>query len=107
MRQRAPTANFIFRPPEALSRLSQITDWQPGDCLLTGTPGGVALTLTPETQDLLRTHLFDDPGRRRQFVADQKMSGQYLEVGDTVELSIKSSDGAIDLGRQICRVTAE
>ncbi|WP_299774042.1 fumarylacetoacetate hydrolase family protein [uncultured Tateyamaria sp.] len=103
--QEAPTKNFIFTPPEAISRISRITQLRRGDCILTGTPGGVALGLAPATQALLRENLFGDDARRQAFVADQSTRG-YLQDGDLVEMTIASSDGKIDLGRQKNRVIA-
>lgn len=104
--QEAPTANFIFTPPEALSRVSQITPLRAGDCLLTGTPGGVALGLSPDTQALLKEKLFQDEARREGFVEDQLRSGAYLKPGDKIETRIATPDGSLDLGVQRNLVTA-
>jgi acylpyruvate hydrolase len=39
--QKGNTAQFIFTPADVISYVSQFMAWQPGDVLLTGTPGGV------------------------------------------------------------------
>lgn len=43
LRQESSTANMIFPIAELVSRVSQYTTLQPGDVILTGTPGGVGL----------------------------------------------------------------
>jgi acylpyruvate hydrolase len=41
VKQRGRTSEFIFTPADVISYVSQFTRWEPGDILLTGTPGGV------------------------------------------------------------------
>lgn len=102
--QKASTGDFIFRPPEAISRLSKVVNIDVGDCLLTGTPGGVSLQIGPETQALLKDELFSDATRRAAFIRDQKERSRYLRKGDLVELSIKGPSGKVDLGTQRNRI---
>lgn len=97
--QHGLTRDFIFRPPEAISRLSGIVNIRAGDCLLTGTPGGVALSLEDTTVALLKEDLFAPVQRRRRFIDNQRTKG-YLKPGDLVEVEIRSVDGEIDLGSQ-------
>ncbi len=42
----------------------------------------------------------DDQKRRREFTQAQLDQTRFLEPGDVLELSIKTPDGAIDLGHQ-------
>lgn len=41
VRQRGRTSDLVFSPAAALAYVSRFTAWEPGDVLLTGTPGGV------------------------------------------------------------------
>ncbi|UFS98526.1 fumarylacetoacetate hydrolase family protein [Nocardia huaxiensis] len=54
--QQGNTANLLFSPAELLAYLSRIVTLQPGDVVLTGTPGGVGAA-DPEQQGLV-------PGQR-------------------------------------------
>jgi acylpyruvate hydrolase len=46
-RQDAPTSNLIFKIPELIAFISQTCTLEPGDLILTGTPGGVGMGLDP------------------------------------------------------------
>jgi 2-keto-4-pentenoate hydratase/2-oxohepta-3-ene-1,7-dioic acid hydratase in catechol pathway len=61
VRQRASIANMIFDIPELISYISTFAPLVPGDLIVTGTPGGVGMAMTP-------------PG--------------YLRAGNVVEVSI-------------------
>ena len=45
--QRTTTAMIIFKIPELISYISTFTSLQPGDVIVTGTPGGVGAKRTP------------------------------------------------------------
>jgi acylpyruvate hydrolase len=47
LRQDAPTSNLIFKIPELIDFISQTCTLEPGDLILTGTPGGVGIGLDP------------------------------------------------------------
>jgi|ERR1700722_3476125 len=47
LRQDAPTSNLIFKIPELIDFISQTCTLEPGDLILTGTPGGVGMGLDP------------------------------------------------------------
>jgi hypothetical protein len=46
------------------------------------------------------TNMKNDRKRREKFTEAQLARTRFLEPGDTLELSIKTPDGAIDLGTQ-------
>jgi len=47
VRQQSRTSDLLFRPADIAAYVSQIITLQPGDLLLTGTPGGVGDARTP------------------------------------------------------------
>jgi 2-keto-4-pentenoate hydratase/2-oxohepta-3-ene-1,7-dioic acid hydratase in catechol pathway len=98
-RQDATAADMITRPAAALSALARFQPLDPGDLLLTGTPGGTALQAPPavieKVGDLLPT-----PIKWRMFFSRQERNPNYLKTGDVVTASIATDDGAIDLGAQ-------
>lgn len=98
------TRHFIFRPSEALTRLARFYSLEVGDCILTGTPGGVQMQIGAETRRILTEHFFDDAARRAAFVVDQLGRSRYLQHGDLLELSIRSPDGRVNLGTQRSRI---
>lgn len=45
--QRGNTASFVFSAAKLISYISEFTTLRPGDVILTGTPGGVGMGMTP------------------------------------------------------------
>ncbi|UKA49831.1 fumarylacetoacetate hydrolase family protein [Arthrobacter sp. FW305-123] len=64
--QHGNTSTLVFGPAQLLSYISQFTVLRPGDLVLTGTPGGVGMGMTPprylEDGDVLTTEI-DGIGR--------------------------------------------
>jgi len=103
VRQQDSTANLVFKPAETISELSTFANISPGDVLLTGTPSGCALRVPPPPVRRLLQLL---PERRfwGLFLASQKRRSQYLQPGDKITATIRSSSGALDLGGQVTNV---
>jgi 2-keto-4-pentenoate hydratase/2-oxohepta-3-ene-1,7-dioic acid hydratase in catechol pathway len=99
LRQNGTTADVITRPAAALSLLARFQRLDPGDLVLTGTPGGTALQAPPavvaKLGDLLPTAL-----KWRAFFSRQERNPAYLRAGDVITASIASEDGMLDLGTQ-------
>jgi 2-keto-4-pentenoate hydratase/2-oxohepta-3-ene-1,7-dioic acid hydratase in catechol pathway len=97
LRQDATVADMITGPAAALSALARFQPLDPGDLLLTGTPGGITLHAPPavieKVGDLLPT-----PLKWRVFVSRQQRNPAYLKAGDVITTSIATEDGALDLG---------
>lgn len=98
-RQDSLAGDMVFGPAETLSELSQLEDLAVGDLLLTGTPGGVALQ-PPNAVVQKIAGLLPDARRWDLFVRTQRRSRAYLRPGDRVTASIRTDDGALDLGTQ-------
>lgn len=98
-RQNSTVADMIYSPLEALRALSRFQQVDPGDLLLTGTPGGTALTAPPKPVEiiagLLPAHL-----KWKMFFKRQADNPKYLHDADVVEATIRSGDGTLDLGTQ-------
>jgi catechol 2,3-dioxygenase-like lactoylglutathione lyase family enzyme len=103
LRQSASTADLLYKPHETLTELSSVMDLSPGDLILTGTPGGVAIKAPPP---LMRTlgGLLPAERRMKAFLEGQAGNPAYLQPGDVVRVSIFSRDGRADLGTQVNRV---
>lgn len=98
-RQQVLTDQLLFKPTETLSEMSEIFDLNVGDLVLTGTPGGVALRLNAEIIQKIYDNTLPHDEKTAFFIESQK-EGSYLQAGDVMTLSIKSTDGKIDLGTQ-------
>jgi 2-keto-4-pentenoate hydratase/2-oxohepta-3-ene-1,7-dioic acid hydratase in catechol pathway len=99
LRQDGTAADMITRPAEALTLLARFQPLDPGDLVLTGTPGGTALQAPPavieKMGDLLPTSL-----KWRVFFSRQQRNPAYLKAGDVITSSIATEDGVLDLGTQ-------
>ena len=47
LRQDSSTSDLVFGPQELVDFISQTCTLEPGDLILTGTPGGVGMSLDP------------------------------------------------------------
>ena len=99
LRQDATVADMITRPAAALSALARFQPLDPGDLLLTGTPGGTALQAPPAVIEKLGD-LLPTPLKWRVFFSRQERNPAYLESGDVVTTSIATEDETLDLGAQ-------
>jgi 2-keto-4-pentenoate hydratase/2-oxohepta-3-ene-1,7-dioic acid hydratase in catechol pathway len=99
LRQDGTAADMITRPAAALSLLARFQRLDPGDLLLTGTPGGTALQ-SPRAVVAKMGDLLPTPLKWRTFFARQERNPAYLKAGDVITASIASEDGTLDLGTQ-------
>jgi 2-keto-4-pentenoate hydratase/2-oxohepta-3-ene-1,7-dioic acid hydratase in catechol pathway len=99
LRQDGTVADMITRPAAALTLLARFQPLDPGDLVLTGTPGGTALQAPPvvveKAGDLLPT-----PLKWRVFFSRQERNPAYLRAGDVITASIATENGLLDLGMQ-------
>ena len=99
IRQQARASQLIFRPAETLRYLSQNIDLAAGDCILTGTPGGVAIHPPSKFKKKLAELLFDERKQVEMLVKMNKDNPRVLRKGQTVSCHIATPDGKIDLGK--------
>jgi 2-keto-4-pentenoate hydratase/2-oxohepta-3-ene-1,7-dioic acid hydratase in catechol pathway len=99
IRQDGWAAEMITRPAAALTLLARFQPMDPGDLLLTGTPGGTALQapsgLVERAGGVLPAAL-----KWRVFFGREERNPNYLADGDVITASITTPDGALDLGTQ-------
>ena len=99
VRQDSLASDMVHRPPATLTELSALQDWQAGDLVATGTPGGCALQAPPAPIRMLAQVV---PALTRQSLIRRAARGnpRRLKPGDVVETSIRTDDGLLDLGAQ-------
>ncbi|MFD3587374.1 fumarylacetoacetate hydrolase family protein [Streptomyces sp. NPDC058683] len=104
LRQDRTLADMIVRPARALTLLARFQPLDPGDLLLTGTPGGTALKAPPKAVEKIGS-LLPPALKWRAFFRSQARNSHYLRAGDLVTAAIATPDGRIDLGEQRSPVT--
>jgi 2-keto-4-pentenoate hydratase/2-oxohepta-3-ene-1,7-dioic acid hydratase in catechol pathway len=104
VRQDSTVADMIFRPVESLKALSKFQRIDPGDLLLTGTPGGTALKAPAKPIEMIGA-LIPPSVKWKVFFKKQAKNPDFLQDGDVLELTSSTPDGALDLGVQRTRVS--
>ena len=99
VRQDHTAADMITVPLQALAVLGHFQELAPGDLLLTGTPGGTALKAPPRAIELVSRFL-PPAVKWKAFFAGQAKNPNYLHDRHIIETSIRTDDGALDLGTQ-------
>ena len=107
VRQQASTAQLIHKPAKTLSDISAFSDLNAGDCVLTGTPGGVLAGANLKAALAIVLNMRNDALRRQKFTRALLAGTKFLQAGDVLELKIQSSDGSINLGMQANRIVDE
>ncbi len=99
LRQDRTLADMIVRPAQALTLLARFQTLEPGDLLLTGTPGGTALKAPPKPVEKIGA-LLPPAVKWKAFFKSQARNPRYLHQGDVITATIATPDGLIDLGEQ-------
>lgn len=99
-RQDAYCGEMIYQPHQTLSELSQLHDLRPGDLIATGTPAGCAARAPGKLAMWLARHLLSDSTKWQLFIRRGLRNPAYLQPNDIVTATIRSDDGALDLGQQ-------
>ncbi|MFD7712320.1 fumarylacetoacetate hydrolase family protein [Streptomyces sp. NPDC059785] len=99
LRQDRTLSDMIVPPAQALTRLARFQQLEPGDLVLTGTPGGTALR-SPRPVVRALGSLLPADRRWRALTKRQVTNPAYLQHGDIVTVGIATDDGALDLGLQ-------
>jgi len=105
-RQEAYCGDMIFKPHQTLTELSVLHDLQPGDLIATGTPAGCAARAPGKLAMWVSRHVLSETAKWRAFIKKGLSNPAYLQPGDIVTASIRTDDGAIDLGEQRNQVVA-
>jgi 2,4-didehydro-3-deoxy-L-rhamnonate hydrolase len=99
VRQDSYASGLVFKPAPTLSEMSGLQDLFPGDLIATGTPSGCAVR-APNKAVMMISNLLPPQVRWRAFLRAGASNPRYLKPGDRMRASIRTDDGAIDLGEQ-------
>lgn len=104
-RQDAYCREMIFAPAPTLTELASMHDMRAGDLIATGTPAGCAARAPGRLAMFVLRHLVSDATKWRLFIQKNLANPAYLRPGDRLSLTIRTDDGAIDLGEQTTVIT--
>lgn len=99
LRQDRTVADMIHLPARSLTTLARFQRLEPGDVVLTGTPGGTALQAPPAPVEFI-AHFLPDHVKWKVFFGKQAGNPNYLQDGNVITASIRTPDGRLDLGTQ-------
>jgi 2,4-diketo-3-deoxy-L-fuconate hydrolase len=105
-RQDAYCREMIHAPAATLTELASIQDLAAGDLIATGTPAGCAARAPGKAAMFVMRHFMSDATKWRLFIAKGRDNPLYLRPGDSISASIRTDDGAIDLGEQTTAIVA-
>ena len=105
-RQETLCADMIHTPARTLTELSALQDLHVGDLIATGTPAGCAAKAPGKLALFVMRHLMSDATKWKLFIQKGQSNPLYLQPGQVVSASIRTDDGALDLGEQRNRVVS-
>jgi 2-keto-4-pentenoate hydratase/2-oxohepta-3-ene-1,7-dioic acid hydratase in catechol pathway len=106
-RQDAYCREMIHAPAATLTELAAMHDVLAGDLIATGTPAGCAARAPGRLAMFVLRHFVSDATKWRLFIRKGLANPAYLRPGDRLNLSIRTDDGAIDLGEQTTVITTD
>jgi 2,4-diketo-3-deoxy-L-fuconate hydrolase len=106
-RQDAYCREMIHAPAATLTELAAMHDLHAGDLVATGTPAGCAARAPGRLTMFVLRHLVSESTKWRLFIRKGLANPAYLRPGDRLNLSIRTDDGAIDLGEQTTVITTD
>jgi 2-keto-4-pentenoate hydratase/2-oxohepta-3-ene-1,7-dioic acid hydratase in catechol pathway len=99
VRQDEDVRDMIVKPAKVLTLLARFQTLDPGDLVLTGTPGGTALKAPKPVVEKIGA-LLPPAVKWKVFFRRQASNPRYLQDGDVVATTITDLDRGIDLGVQ-------
>jgi 2-keto-4-pentenoate hydratase/2-oxohepta-3-ene-1,7-dioic acid hydratase in catechol pathway len=103
-RQDAYCREMIYQPAPTLTELAQLQDLFAGDLIATGTPAGCAARAPSKAVQFILRHFFSDAGKWKLFIKKNVSNPAYLRPGDQINVTIRTDDGALDLGEQTTKI---
>jgi 2-keto-4-pentenoate hydratase/2-oxohepta-3-ene-1,7-dioic acid hydratase in catechol pathway len=105
-RQDGYCGEMIHGPAATLTELAALQDLHAGDLIATGTPAGCAARAPGKLTMTFAKMFLSDATKWRIFIAKGRSNPAYLRPGDRIVATIRTDDGAIDLGQQTTTIVA-
>ncbi|WP_114968705.1 fumarylacetoacetate hydrolase family protein [Rhodoferax ferrireducens] len=103
-RQDAYCCEMIYQPAQTLTELAQLQDFFAGDLIATGTPAGCAARAPGKAVMFIFKHFVSEAGKWKLFIKKNAANPAYLRPGDQISVTIRTDDGALDLGEQTTKI---
>jgi 2,4-diketo-3-deoxy-L-fuconate hydrolase len=100
LRQDAYCRDMLHQPHATVSEFSALQDLNAGDLIASGTPAGCAAKAPGKLPMFLARHLLSEPTKWKFFIKGGLSNPKYLQPNDVMTLSIRTDDGALNLGQQ-------
>lgn len=106
LRQDAYCRDMLHQPHATVSEFSALQDLNAGDLIATGTPAGCAAKAPGKVPMFVANRILSEPTKWKLFVKGGMRNPLFLQPNDVMTLSIRTDDGALDLGQQRNRVVS-
>ncbi len=100
LRQDTYCRDMIHPPHATVSEFSALQNLSAGDLIATGTPAGCAAKAPGKVPMWVARHFLSEPLKWKLFIQGGLRNPRYLQPHDLMTLSIRTDDGALDLGQQ-------
>lgn len=100
VRQDAYCRDMLHQPHATVSEFSALQNLHAGDLIATGTPAGCAAKAPGKLPMWVARHFLSEPTKWKMFIKGGLRNPLYLQPSDVMTLSIRTDDGALDLGQQ-------
>lgn len=100
VRQDTYCRDMLHQPHKTVSEFSALQNLHAGDLIATGTPAGCAAKAPGKLPMWVARHFLSEPTKWRLFIKGGMRNPLYLQPTDVMTLSIRTDDGALDLGQQ-------
>lgn len=100
VRQHAYCRDMLHPPHATVSEFSALQDLHAGDLIATGTPAGCAAKAPGKLPMFVANRILSEPTKWKLFVKGGMRNPMFLQPNDVMTLSIRTDDGALNLGQQ-------
>jgi 2,4-diketo-3-deoxy-L-fuconate hydrolase len=100
VRQDAYCRDMLHQPHATVSEFSALQDLHAGDLIATGTPAGCAAKARGKLSMFVANRILSEPTKWKLFVKGGISNPKFLQPNDVMTLSIRTDDGALNLGQQ-------
>ena len=100
LRQDAYCRDMLHPPHATVSEFSALQDLHAGDLIATGTPAGCAAKAPGKLSMFVANRILSEATKWHMFIHRGLSNPLYLQPNDVMTLSIRTDDGALNLGEQ-------
>jgi 2,4-diketo-3-deoxy-L-fuconate hydrolase len=104
VRQDTYCRDMLHQPHATVSEFSALQDLNAGDLIATGTPAGCAAKARGKLSMFVANRILSEPTKWKMFIKGGMRNPLFLQPTDVMTLSIRTDDGALDLGTQRSQV---